>query len=153
MGDNMQEITTYTRRENARRAGVEAGVQAERIKITVHKNKGEVRFGWKEVAPSGDTGWLQQRPATSTTLPAAATKTRTSRPQSESSTPKRPKAGGKCAVVWDHLDANPTTTVKELREAATGQGWNLNNAICELYAWRRWVKESACLSLQPKSEQ
>lgn len=137
----MQAITTYTRRENARRAGVEAGVPAERIRITVHKNKGEVRFGWKEVAPSSDTGWLQQRPANSTTLPATATATRPSRPHSESGTPKRPKAGGKCAAVWDYLDANPTTTVKELRDAAAGQGWNVNNAVCELYAWRKSLQQ------------
>ncbi|HEY0124800.1 MAG TPA: hypothetical protein VGC14_24145 [Rhizobium sp.] len=65
------------------------------------------------------------------------------RQRSESSTPKRPKAGGKCAAVWDHLDANPTTTVKELREAATAQGWNVNNAVCEFYAWRKFTTYKA----------
>ena len=41
------EAKTYTKRENARRAGVAAGVPAELVEITVHKNGDEVRFGWK----------------------------------------------------------------------------------------------------------
>lgn len=145
-------MTTYTRRENARRAGVAAGIPTERIKITVHKNGGEVRFGWKDVEPgSSDTEWLQRRPGAPATNGAAAIETRTSRQHSESGAPKRPKAGGKCAAIWDYLDTNPTTKVKELREAAAAQSWNVNNALCELYAWRRWAKESACPSLQLKS--
>ena len=44
------ETKTYTKRENARRAGVAAGVPAELVEITVHKNGDEVRFGWKESA-------------------------------------------------------------------------------------------------------
>ncbi len=98
----------------------------------------------KEKEPdSSNAGWLQRRPGANATIPAAATETRTMRQRSESSTPKRPKAGGKCAAVWDHLDANPTTTVKELREAATAQGWNVNNAVCEFYAWRKFTTYKA----------
>lgn len=51
---------------------------------------------------------------------------------------KRPAAGGRCAAVWDYLDANPGTTAKQIREAAEGKGWNVNNAMCELYAWRKF---------------
>lgn len=51
---------------------------------------------------------------------------------------KRPKPGGKCAAVWDYLDANPTTTAKDLREVATARGWNANNAQIELSVWRRF---------------
>ena len=43
----MEQAKTYTKRENARRAGVAAGVPAELVEITVHKNGDEVRFGWK----------------------------------------------------------------------------------------------------------
>lgn len=140
----MEEMTTYTRRENARRAGVDAGVPAERIKITVHKNNGDVRFGWREKEPdSSDTGWLQRRPVAGATTTAAATETSTTRERSESSTPKRPKAGGKCAAVWEYLDANSAITVRELREVATVQGWNVNNAVCEFYAWRKFTASGA----------
>ena len=45
-----QSTTTYTKRVNARRAGVAAGIPSERVALTVHKNGDEVRFGWKESA-------------------------------------------------------------------------------------------------------
>jgi len=45
------EAKTYTNRNNARRAGVAAGVPAELVEITVHKNGDEVRFGWKAKQP------------------------------------------------------------------------------------------------------
>lgn len=189
----MTDVTTYTRRENARRAGVEAGVPRERIKITVHKSDGEVRFGWKEVDPgSGDTGRVQRRRAAPATPTAAATESaavaapaaeqyecplcggdpssqtwanegvscfchecsrtwsvrtrkeirtgyKIEKDREERNGVKRPSAGGACAAVWDHLDANPMTTAKELREVAAAKGWNVNNAICELYAWRKFV--------------
>ncbi|SIQ75388.1 hypothetical protein SAMN05880590_10712 [Rhizobium sp. RU35A] len=134
----MDEMTTYTRRENARRAGVAAGVPSERIKITVHKENGEVRFGWKEKeTSSGDMGPLQPQHGAPATHAASTPETRPTRRRSESSTPKRPKAGGKCAAIWDYLDEHPTTTAKEVREAAAEHGWNVNNAVCELYAWRK----------------
>lgn len=135
----MDEMTTYTRRENARRAGVAAGVPADRIKITVQKDNGEVRFGWKEVEPGcGDSKRLQRQQGAPATQGAAAIETRPTRKRSDSSTPKRPRAGGKCATIWDYLDAHPMTTAKEIREAAAAQGWNVNNAVCELYAWRKF---------------
>ena len=51
------EAKTYTNRNNARRAGVAAGVPAELVEITVHKNGDEVRFALydadEEVTASG----------------------------------------------------------------------------------------------------
>lgn len=41
------EAKTYTNRNNARRAGVAAGVPAELVEITVHKSAEGVRFGWR----------------------------------------------------------------------------------------------------------
>lgn len=73
----MNNVTTYTRRENARRAGVAAGVPAERIKITVHESDGKVRFGWREVDPgSGVTGRPQRRGAAAATPAAKRTEAR-----------------------------------------------------------------------------
>ena len=134
------EQATYTRRENARRAGIDAGVPVERIKITVHKGNGEVRFGWKEVEPaSGDTGRVRRQTPAPATPTASAAETAPTPPRSERSAPKRPRAGGKCAAVWDYLDANPVTTAAELREVAAANGWNQTNATCELYAWRKFI--------------
>jgi hypothetical protein len=137
----MNDVTTYTRRENARRAGVAAGVPAERIKITVHKSGGKVRFGWREVDPgtSDDTGQVQRRGGAAATPAAKRTEPRPQRQHSARAAPHRPRAGGKCALVWDYLDAHPETQVRELREVAVARGWNVNNAVCELYAWRRYM--------------
>lgn len=135
----MTTMTTYTRRENARRAGVAAGVPRERIKITVHKSDGEVRFGWKELdTGTGEKQRPQRRGGAAATPAAKRPEARPQRQHSERTTPKRPRAGGKCAAVWDYLDANPNAQVKELREVALARGWNVNNAVCELYAWRRY---------------
>ena len=139
----MTTMTTYTRRENARRAGVAAGVPRERIKITVHKSDGEVRFGWQELDTGTGTGTGEKRRPprrgeAAATPAAKRTEARPQRQHSERTAPKRPRAGGKCAAVWDYLDANPMTTGKALREVAAAKGWNPNNATCELFAWRKF---------------
>lgn len=72
------------------------------------------------------------------TIPAAATEMPATRQRSESSTPKRPKAGGKCAAVWAYLDEHGDMMPKALREVAVAQGWNANNAAVELYYWRKF---------------
>lgn len=126
----MQTTETYTRRENARRAGVAAGIPRERVAITVHKDSGEVRFGWKEsLTPIKETGT------------AVAPKAKESAPrveQEERNGVKRPKAGGLCAAVWDWLDANSGATVKDAKAVAAERGWNTNNVTCEFYRWRRF---------------
>lgn len=123
------EAKTYTKRENARRAGVAAGVPAELVEITVHKNGDEVRFGWAKkeaTAPVIPTGKPKK---------AAAPKVE----RIEQNGVKRPKDGGLCAAVWAWLDANPTATIKDAKAAATDHGWNANNASIEFYQWRRFM--------------
>ncbi|WP_373388045.1 hypothetical protein [Pseudomonas alcaligenes] len=123
---------TYTKRENARRAGVAAGVPAELVEITVHKNGDEVRFGWKQMeapAPAAADAVL----TTSKPKKAAPRVDRV-----EQNGVKRPKAGGLCAAVWAWLDAHPDATIKDAKAAAPENGWNANNVACEFYAWRKF---------------
>lgn len=122
------EAKTYTKRENARRAGVAAGVPAELVEITVHKNGDEVRFGWTKkeaAAPVIPTNNAKKEPA-----PKVG--------REERNGVKRPRAGGLCAAVWAWLDANPTATIKDAKAAAPDHGWNENNVACEFYAWRKF---------------
>jgi hypothetical protein len=56
---------------------------------------------------------------------------------------KRPSEGGRCRAVWDACDefAQRTgfdPTAKEVREMATANGWNANNASIEFYQWRKF---------------
>lgn len=124
-----QSMTTYTKRVNARRAGVAAGIPRERIAITVHKNGDEVRFGWKECAAP-----VKPEKVTTGSKPVPATKIE----QDERNGVKRPKIGGVCAAVWAWLDANPGTSIKEAKTEGETQGWNINNVSCEYYAHRRF---------------
>lgn len=138
----MQSTKTYTKRDNARRAGVAAGIPKEQVQITVHKSGGEVRFGWKAVQKP-----TQATRAAASTATATATGKRPQPPRSdqqgkvqreERNGVKRPAPSGLCAAVWTWLDAHPTATVKELRELAPSKGWNPNNASCEYYGWRKF---------------
>ncbi|MBA4112029.1 MAG: hypothetical protein C0492_01485 [Verminephrobacter sp.] len=123
----MESTTTYTKRVNARRAGVAAGIPSERVAITVHKKGDEVRFGWKESA----TPVKPEKVTTASKPPKVE--------QEECNGVKRPKAGGVCAAVWAWLDANPATTLKEAKAAAPAHGWNANNVSCEFYARRKFL--------------
>jgi len=125
-----QSTETYTRRENARRAGVAARIPSERVALTVHKDGDKVRFGWKE-SPTP----VNPEKVTTSSKPAPAPKV----VQEERNGVKRPKAGGVCAAVWAWLDANPAATLKEAKAAAPAHGWNENNVSCEFYARRKFL--------------
>jgi hypothetical protein len=127
--DMKQSKTTYTKRVNARRAGVAAGIPRERITITVHKNGDEVRFGWRE----SESTAKQEPPAAS-----KAAKTPKVNPEERNGV-KRPKVGGVCAAVWAWLDMNPAAALKEAKAAAPAHGWNENNVSCEFYARRKFL--------------
>jgi len=129
-----QSTTTYTKRVNARRAGVAAGIPKELLKITVHKNGDVVRFGWIECAAP-----VKVAKAMTTLAPKAKAKpVPASAQQDAQNGVKRPKTGGVCAAVWAWLDANPGATVGSAKEVAPSKGWNSNNVACEFYAWRKF---------------
>lgn len=121
---------TYTKRTNAKRAAIAAGIPADQVEIVVSKEAGKSpRFGFKKkeakagaVAPRNVRGHKAKG--------AAAPK---------GSGPQRPRAGGKCAQVWDWLDKRGDATLAEVKAwALKSNGVNVNNAACELYAWRKW---------------
>lgn len=59
-------------------------------------------------------------------------------PREERNGVKRPRPGGKCAAVWQHLDNHGNMEAKDIREVATAKGWNVNNALIELSLWRKF---------------
>ena len=133
----MEQAKTYTKRENARRAGVAAGVPAELVEITVHKSAEGVRFGWKALeapVPAAEAAPADAVVTTGKPKKEAAPKVE----RVEQNGVKRPKEGGLCAAVWAWLDANPGATIKDAKAAAPGNGWNENNVACEFYAWRKF---------------
>lgn len=133
------ETQTYTRRENARRAAIAAGIPKELIKITVHKTTDEVRFGYASTEQPVQPLKAVTTTATATSKRKPPTAKNSAPTQQEQNGVKRPVAGGLCAAVWEYLDANPASTAKHVREAAAANGWNVNNALCELYTWRKFM--------------
>lgn len=124
-----QSTKTYTKRVNARRAGVAAGIPSERVAITVHKNGEFTRFGWKESATP-----VKPQKVTTGSKPAPTPKV----DQDERNGVKRPKEGGVCAAVWAWLDTNPDASLKDAKAEGEKLGWNMNNVSCEYYARRRF---------------
>lgn len=56
----------------------------------------------------------------------------------------RPRAGGKCAAVWDAMEAlyqqtGNVPTNKDATEWATANGANISNTQQELARWRKWA--------------
>ena len=130
------EAKTYTKRENARRAGVAAEVPAELVEITVHKSAEGVRFGWKAMeapAPAAEAAPADAVVTTSKPKKAAAPKVE----RVEQNGVKRP-GPGKCLEVWEYLDQHGNMKPKDLQPVAEARGWNINNASIELYQWRKF---------------
>lgn len=55
---------------------------------------------------------------------------------------KRPSVGGVCRQVWDWCDAFLAANGKAPKPSdlkTSGFGWNQNNAVAELYRWKKFV--------------
>jgi len=129
----MSTSKTYTKRTNAKRAGVQAGIPEDQVEITVHKEKGEVRFGFKQkehtVAPAQ---------ATAAAKPVSAPKAPAEQREARNGV-KRPRAGGACARVWEHLDKHGDMAVTDIKAWAEKEGLNPGNAAIEIYQWRKFT--------------
>ncbi len=134
--NDMKQAKTYTKRENAKRAAIAAGVPAELVEITVHKNSDEIRFGWKQ----------KEAPAPSAKAAPAGAVVTTSNPKKEAAPKvqrveqngvKRP-GPGKCLEIWEYLDQHGNMKPKDLQPVAEAKGWNIKNAAIELYQWHKF---------------
>lgn len=125
-------MTTYTKRTNAKRAAIAAGIPEDQVEITVHKKDGEVRFGFKQKAAP-----VVAAQAVQAAKPAAATKATTAERERRNGV-TRPRAGGACAAVWEWLDKHPDATSADAKAKAIAAGWNQNNASIEFYMWRKF---------------
>jgi len=55
----------------------------------------------------------------------------------------RPSVGGKCRAIWDACDEfladnQRSPMPKDIKAKAEVEGWNHNNAVIELYQWRKF---------------
>ena len=127
---------TYTRRENSRRAALKAGLDKDKIQITVHKSDSEVRFGWMEKVSSSER-------LTNTTKTFVVDE---KAEPLEKNGIKMPISSGICANIWKWLDLNHINELKEMRSVAAKAGWNTNTATRQFYAYRRFHGLDGCQS-------
>lgn len=75
-------------------------------------------------------------------LPTKGTGIKIEKDRPEQNGIQRPSAGGKCRAIWDFCDELNEKGVipmpKMLKEAAAEKGWNENNAVIEMYQWRKF---------------
>jgi len=55
----------------------------------------------------------------------------------------RPSVGGKCRAIWDECDVflvemKRSPMPKEIKALAEKNEWNVNNAVIEMYQWRKF---------------
>lgn len=77
----------------------------------------------------------QQAPTATASAPVK------SKTRSETRNGVRRPIKGKCADVWNALDnmlPNGVPTIGNVRDLAKANGWNVNNATIEFYAWRKF---------------
>jgi hypothetical protein len=120
------EIKTYCKRTNARRAGVQSGLTTEHIAITVHKNGGEVRFGWRALEVK-ETPTIDKKEKLYEHSKPIAQKNKI-----------RPAIGSVSRSIWDWLDMNPAASLGQARNVAGFQNWNANTLIRQFYQWRKF---------------
>lgn len=75
-----------------------------------------------------------------TTQPAPTAPAK-SKARSETRNGVRRPIKGKCADVWNALDnmlPDGVPTIGNVRDLAKTNGWNINNATIEFYAWRKF---------------
>jgi hypothetical protein len=127
-------MKTYTKRTNAKRAAVAAGIPEAEVEISVHKVTGEApRFGFKRKETQ-----VQAPAKAATAVKRAPASAAPHKPRASAAGITRPRAGGKCDAVWRTLDAHPNWRLADARAWAEKGGHNVNNVVCEFYRWRKF---------------
>lgn len=135
-GATDMEVKTYSNRNNARRAGVQAGIPSERVEITVHKNGDDVRFDRRANEAVESPPVIKQ------------TGTRT-RPTPETRNGiGRPAPGGACCAIWDWLDMNPMASLGQAKREGISRTWNAHTLTRQFYQWRRYASEKIFGSIE-----
>lgn len=132
---------TYSSKSAAKLGAKRKGLDAKELSFLEDKDG---RWTWETTATLEEAEEENKKPTIGTDenpKPAKGIKIEKERPEQFGIT--RPSEGGKCRVVWDECDIIHRQTGKPpmpkmLKEIAQSKGWNVNNAIIEMYRWRRF---------------
>lgn len=144
-------MKTYSKRTNAKRAAIAAGIPANEVEIVPVKEAGKAaRFTFKRKGHLDErNGPIDEQEADGKGTSAARSKAKGAVPVKAAKRPvraqceqrngvKRPRPGGLCAAVWQWLDQHPDAKLADVRAAANKKSWNQNNASIEFYGWRKF---------------
>lgn len=124
-------IQTYASKAAAKKGAARKGIEIGVVEFI--KNE-EGRWIWQETALENVVS------PCSVTVPSVGIKIEKDRPEQNGIT--RPSIGGKCRAIWDYCDAQYKNNVipmpKQMRTIAQENGWNENNAVIEMYQWRKF---------------
>jgi hypothetical protein len=161
-------MKTYTSKSNAKRAGIKAivkdrGVDEAIVKADTDKFfniEGDSENGFYPHFISDRIGVVSEQKeaemkkerettkeldevvvASEPTQPGVGIKIEKDRPEQNGIV--RPSVGGKCRAIWDFCDSfyasqGRLPMPKEMKQAAQDNGWNENNAVIEMYQWRKF---------------
>ncbi|WP_157275053.1 hypothetical protein [Dechloromonas agitata] len=115
---------TYSNRSNARRAALQAGIERDRVEITVHKLPEGVRFGFVERVP------FSNKPMN--TVNASHVKNRI-----DEDAIRHPSSGGVCSAIWEWVTKNPQATFGDIKNVGLEMGWNKNTVARQFYECRK----------------
>lgn len=140
----------FTNQSNARRAlkkifNCSTEVANSLINMEALEDGGRYWFSEAAVNRAANPSIAADKIATvAVPAPAAPEAPKASKARSEIRNGVRKPIKGKCAEVWAALDAlqatfpEGTISIKDVRELAAANGWNLNNATIEFYGWRKF---------------
>lgn len=115
---------TYSNRSNARRAALQAGIERDRVEITVHKLPDGVRFGFAE---GGATGSDTNNVAAISLI----------RNFTNEKAIRLPPSGGVCRAIREWIAKNPQATFRDIKVVGLEMGWNRNTVARQFYESRK----------------
>ena len=124
---------TYSNRSNARRAALQAGIERDRVEITVHKLLEGVRFGFAETIGSSS------KPIR--TADASHIDNRI-----DKDVIPRKRSGGVCLAIWEWVAKNPQATFGDIKALGVEMGWNKNTVARQFYECRKSLGIGAAVS-------
>ena len=137
----------FTNMSNARRAlkkvlDVDTATANSFIHQEPHEDGGRYWFSESAVnKAANDLVEADKATVVEVTTQPAPTAPAKSKTRSETRNGVRRPIKGKCADVWNALDnmlPDSVPTIGNVRDLAKANGWNINNATIEFYAWRKF---------------
>lgn len=151
-------VKTYSNKSNAKRAAIKAGVNLDNVTFVQNAEGWYWEENAVEQAVAAAIAEVDTR-AEDEALAAVNLKLvevepkqapagnglKIERNREERNGIKRPSVGGKCRQVWDACDAQYNNgkgmipMPKDIKAWAEANGHNCNNAVIELYQWRKFM--------------